>query len=215
VASAAGALRRWSHRSDYALYEKYEDATMIPRDLFADNVRLCRGAAAPGVIVECGCWRGGMSAAMADARPGSRSYLFDSFAGLPATGPLDGTSDFELEAQGKLAAPEEAADQSMARSTSGDYTIVKGWFADTLPKFAAAQEQIAILRIDGDWYDSTMTALECLFPLVVERGLVIIDDYGSWDGCTRAVHTFLSRENRTEPIRRTFCGVPYLRKRGA
>ena len=74
----------------------------------------------------------------------------------------------------------------MERSGSDDFHIVKGWFSDTVPAFATTQPQIAILRLDGDWYDSTMTALELLFPLVVDRGLVLVDDYGTWDGCTRA-----------------------------
>ena len=52
-----------------------------------------------------------------------------------------------------------------------------------------------MLRLDGDWYDSTMQCLEALVPLVAEGGTIIIDDYYAWDGCARAVHDYLSRND--------------------
>jgi O-methyltransferase len=213
----ASQLRRWARRvkrrREYALSSKYRAATMIAPEAFVDNLLLC--ATAPtGVIAECGSWRGGMSAAMAEARPGSTSYLFDSFEGLPPIGDLDGerTHAAYVAAGTNLEAPESAAVEAMRRSGSTDFHVVKGWFSDTLPSVAAEAPKIAILRLDGDWYDSTMVALAHLFPLVVADGLVIIDDYGTWDGCTRAVHDYLSREGRHESIHRTAYGVPFLRK---
>lgn len=71
---------------------------------------------------------------------------------------------------------------------------------------------IALLRLDGDWYDSTMTCLMHLFPLVTTGGLVIIDDYGVWEGCTRAVHRYLADNERPEGIRTTSSGVAYIVK---
>jgi O-methyltransferase len=200
-------------RREFALARKYRYATMIPPDTFVDNLLLCRTVGQTGVTVECGSWRGGMSAAMAEVRPGT-SYLFDSFEGLPPIGELDGdrTKAAYLAAGTNLEAPESAAVDAMRRSGSVDFHIVKGWFDDTLPLFADNRPAIAILRLDGDWYDSTWTALTLLFPLVIDGGLVIIDDYGTWDGCTRAVHDYLSREGRHESIHRTTNGVPFLRK---
>jgi Macrocin-O-methyltransferase (TylF) len=69
---------------------------------------------------------------------------------------------------------------------------------------------IAVLRLDGDWYDSTMLCLEHLFPLVVPGGLMLIDDYYTWDGCARAVHDYLSREQAAGRIEKTSGGVTYI-----
>ena len=74
--------------------------------------------------------------------------------------------------------------------------VHKGWFEDTLPTFSAPP--IAVLRIDGDWYESTMTCLSALWDAVVPGGLVLLDDYGSWEGCTKAMHDFLSERKAVE-----------------
>jgi len=68
----------------------------------------------------------------------------------------------------------------------------KGWFQDTLPADANAIEKIAILRLDGDWYESIKICLEYLYDKVQKGGIVIIDDYGYYEGCTKAVDEFLS-----------------------
>jgi hypothetical protein len=80
----------------------------------------------------------------------------------------------------------------MALSGAKNVTITKGWFSDTLPGFPW-NAPIALLRLDGDWFDSTMTCLESLYQHVSPNGLIIIDDYYFWDGCTRAVHHFLDK----------------------
>jgi O-methyltransferase len=204
---------RAEHRTEYALMRKYADASMVPPHKFVDNLVLCGRVAVDGAVVECGCWRGGMSAALAEVSPGRRIELFDSFEGLPDAGEFDGARAHEWIATGKtLRAPEEAARAAMQRSGSSAFEIHRGWFADTVAAYAASSPQIAVLRLDGDWYDSTMCCLEHLFPLVVEGGLVVIDDYGQWEGCTRAVHDYLSREQRSEPIQHTRFGVAFLEK---
>ena len=68
--------------------------------------------------------------------------------------------------------------------------FLKGWFADTLP--TAPIEQLAILRLDGDLYSSTMDALNALYPKVSAGGFVIVDDYGSWPACKRAVDEYIA-----------------------
>lgn len=67
----------------------------------------------------------------------------------------------------------------------------KGWFQDTLPIAKEEIESIAILRLDGDWYASIKTCLENLYDKVSKGGLIIIDDYGYYEGCTKAVDEFL------------------------
>ena len=161
-----------------------------------------------GDLVECGTWRGGMSAAMAEASPGRTSVLFDSFEGLPDY--TDKDNQAQAPPADRFAVGEEVARAAMQRS-GGRFTIRKGWFDQTVPEYAAGEPTIAVLRLDGDLYDSTMVCLSHLFPLVAPGGLVLIDDYGgAWDGCTKAVHDYLSREARAEGIRTTRCSVAHL-----
>jgi hypothetical protein len=70
--------------------------------------------------------------------------------------------------------------------------IRQGWFQETLPVAKHEIGPIAVLRLDGDWYDSTKVCLENLYDLVTVGGFVLIDDYGYWEGCRRAVDEFLA-----------------------
>jgi hypothetical protein len=69
-----------------------------------------------------------------------------------------------------------------------------GWFQDTLPHDAQALGAIALLRLDADWYESTAVCLKYLYPKVAKHGVVIIDDYGHFEGCRRAVDEFLASQ---------------------
>jgi O-methyltransferase len=71
--------------------------------------------------------------------------------------------------------------------------FIKGWFQDTTPIQKDLIGDIAILRLDGDWYDSTKVCLENLYPLLVKGGICIIDDYGYNTGCAKAVHEYLDK----------------------
>jgi O-methyltransferase len=88
---------------------------------------------------------------------------------------------------------------------------VKGWFESTLPAFVPPCP-IAVLRLDGDWYESTMTALESLFKHLSRDGIVILDDYYAWEGCSRAVHDFLSRHQSNARLTQKY-GVCLLEPR--
>jgi hypothetical protein len=70
--------------------------------------------------------------------------------------------------------------------------IHPGWFQDTLPKAQSELGPIALLRLDGDFYESTRVALESLYQLVVPGGVVVIDDYGHFPGCREATNEFLA-----------------------
>jgi O-methyltransferase len=73
----------------------------------------------------------------------------------------------------------------------------KGWFQNTIPEKSKEIEKIAILRLDGDWYESTKVCLENLFDKVVQRGFIIIDDYGLYSGCKKAVDEYLSNRKKS------------------
>jgi O-methyltransferase len=160
-----------------------------------------------------------MSAAMAETLHSRTTVLFDSFEGLPPPEGIDGPTAFnyanDVTARfyfDNCRATEEEARETMAR-TGSTFRIFSGWFDKTVPKYAAEGATIAVLRLDCDWYASMLVCLEQLFPRVVPGGLVIVDDYGWYDGCTRAVHHYLARTGATEVIRSTRSGVAYLSKR--
>lgn len=194
-----------------ALYGKYRAFTMIHEAAYVNNLELCaKFAAIPGCVVECGVWRGGMIAGIAEVLGAGREYfLFDSFEGLPpAREELDGASAVAWQKNSRspahynnCTAAEEEAAAAMKLSGASSFSLVKGWFNETLPGFRPPNE-IAVLRLDGDWYESTRVCLENLYPHVAPGGIVIVDDYHIWDGCARAVNEFLSGFAPPNPVPR-------------
>jgi hypothetical protein len=99
----------------------------------------------------------------------------------------------------------------MRRAAVPNVRFVKGWYQDTLSGFVPPAP-IVVLRLDADWYESTRQCLQALYPHVARGGLILIDDYYSWDGCARAVHEYLAQRDAQERIRRSPAGVAYLVK---
>jgi O-methyltransferase len=186
-----------------AISKKYGTYTMIDPAVYITNLRIAQQVVdVPGCVVECGVWRGGMIAGMAEILGANREYLlFDSFEGLPPAKDIDGPAALAWQQNKEgphyhdnCRAEMEHSRRAMAMSPAVNYKLIPGWFSDTLSDYEPASP-IAVLRLDGDWYDSTMTCLNALFPYVAKGGVVIIDDYHTWDGCSRAVHDYLSRNN--------------------
>jgi hypothetical protein len=190
-------------------------------------VAYCENFGIPGAFVECGVWKGGAMGMMALAnlrRGKSRRHLhlFDAFQEIcEPDAAVDGERALRevLEFTGR-----SGHDKGELRPLTGIYdsfggpgsldenksfmnTIIGypeefshyhvGWFQDTLPADHDKIGPIAILRLDGDWYASTKVCLDYLFDKVVKGGVVIIDDYGSYEGCRKAVDEFL--EARQQP----------------
>ena len=194
---------------------------MIPREVYCANLELCKKhSAISGYIVECGTWKGGMIGGIALMLGQDRNYmLFDSFEGLPPARNIDGDIAMKWQSNktstsyyDNCSAHEKFAHEAMKIAGAKRVSIVKGWFKDTLPKFFF-EDEIAILRMDADWYDSTLEILNNLFPYVKKGGIIIIDDYYTWDGCSRAVHDYLSINKRTERICSYRKGVCYIVKK--
>ena len=171
-----------------------------------------------GAFVECGVWRGGCSAVMATVAERERThrytYLFDSFRGMPEPGPNDDPSVIDAP-EGKFggkAIPMGADAVSMGevadllfRKLKLAPTVVKlveGWFQDTVPRAGRWIGPIAILRLDGDNYESTKVCFEHLYGNVVVGGYVIIDDFGSKPGCRLAVDEFRTANGISDELRR-------------
>lgn len=168
-----------------------------------------------GAVVECGVWRGGSISYLARtfARLGEQRHIwaFDSFEGLPRPTGEDGETviahDASLRgasnANGALVggpwcrAPEYRCAELLAASgQQPEYVhIRKGWFQDTLHTAVEEIGPIAILRLDGDLYESTKVALENLFPLLIQGGWLIVDDYGWFPGCRAAMSEFFAAQD--------------------
>lgn len=186
----------------------------------------------PGDFVECGVWRGGSVMAMASElqRIGvtdRRIWLYDTFAGM-----TDPTSEDVEAGSGTTAAAMLAstsvgdgnnvwcvagrADVEANVRTTGypfdNFTFVEGDVAKTLME--SAPEQIALLRLDTDWYESTRVELEVLYPRLVVGGVCILDDYGHWGGARKAVDDYFN-EHGPRPYMHTidYSGRVFIKSR--
>ena len=168
-----------------------------------DVVALAEKRAIPGAIVECGVAEGGTAAMMAlvSIQYGSvkrPKWFFDSFEGLPEPT----AEDYQNGKTGHFIRPlpkgsclgtiDQVTDLlfNKLRLCQSETQLVKGWFQDTIPGIREKVDKIAVLRLDGDWYESTKIPLENFYPLVVQGGFVIIDDYATCFGSRKAVDEF-------------------------
>ncbi|HYW09483.1 MAG TPA: TylF/MycF/NovP-related O-methyltransferase, partial [Longimicrobium sp.] len=202
-------------------YRRFRNDTMVTPGFYLRNLALVeRYRNVAGAVVECGVWKGGMIAGMASVLgPDREYYLFDSFEGLPPAQAIDGESALRWQAStdspwyfDNCAADIRFAEDAMRRAGARDVHLIRGLFDQTLPGFVP-RSPIAILRLDGDWYASTMTCLTHLYPHVARGGLIIIDDYHTWDGCARAVHDYLSRHSTPDRISQYGDEICYIVKR--
>lgn len=160
----------------------------------------------PGNFVECGVAAGGSTALLATVirRYSKRvrwHYAFDSFEGMPQPTAQDKDArGIDAEATGwgtgTCSAPEESVKEICAKlGVSEIVKPVKGYFEATLPRMRNHAGMIALLHMDGDWYESTKAILHNLYDHVVNNGFVQVDDYGYWQGCKKAIHEFESSRN--------------------
>lgn len=162
-----------------------------------------------GQIVECGTYRGGALAFMSLVNKAveSKRFLwgFDTFKGLPPPSNLDGPGSIGRGFTGDLLATEEDCRQTfgLIGLDMSDVRLVPGLFQDTLKNVKSEIGEISVLRLDGDWYDSTMCCLQELYDQVTVGGWVIIDDYGHWEGCKKAVDEFLKMRNISPTFKQT------------
>lgn len=203
----------------YFLYLEFQQFTMIPKSLYVANLELTRHfKPIEGSVVECGTWRGGMISGISRVLGNTRDYyLFDSFEGLPEVTDLDGVAAKDWQTGKKsddyfnnCTASETEARAAIAKAKIEKHHIHKGWFSQTLPGIQI-RSGIAVLRLDGDWYESTMDCLVHLFPQVNTHGVVIIDDYFRWEGCSKAVHDYLS-QTKSRCVINVHKGVCFIKK---
>jgi len=189
-----------------SLYRQVRTHTMCSnarlRGLYRE-VRYVVSQKVAGDIVECGSARGGSAALMAltlrRLNVRRKLWLFDTFEGLPA--PTAQDPDFELAdlftgtCVGTL---DEVRGLFQALKVADDVAFVKGLFQETLP--ITPISDIAVLHIDGDWYESVKACLDALYDKVVPGGVIQFDDYGYWAGARKAVDEFLGARAIVAPL---------------
>ncbi len=160
----------------------------------------------PGDFIECGVWRGGACIYMRaildfHKDPDRRVFVADSFAGLPkpdARYPDDAGDEHHAQQALSVSRAEVEANFLKYGLLDDRVVFLEGWFEDTLPK--ASIDKLAVLRLDGDMYCSTIQALEALYDKVPVGGAVIIDDYHSVPGARKAVNEFRAKRGITAPM---------------
>ena len=202
--------------ADRALVARVEPFTMTSHDRRASLLgaidHVVRNAIA-GDIVECGVWRGGsmMLAARALMARGDISrdlWLYDTFEGMSEPGAEDRSAGGEAASAQLARTPrgegvwcEAGLDDVQANLWSTGYPrerihFVQGKVEDTIP--ASLPSRIALLRLDTDWYESTRHELIHLYPLLSRHGVLVIDDYGHWQGARQAVDEYFAAQ--AEPV---------------
>jgi len=195
------------------IFLKYRNYTMTNlHRMYAlyKSVKYIAKAGIPGDIVECGVWRGGSAMLVAHTllEMGDTSrdlYLYDTYSGMSEPSLLDHL----VSDKDNLALDEwknnkgedynkwaySSLDEVRSNMLSTGYPIekikfVEGKVEDTIP--AVKPDQISLLRLDTDWYESTRHELNHLYPLLVKKGILILDDYGYWAGSKKAVDEYFA-----------------------
>lgn len=201
-------------------YKRLSNVYEIANFIEKNNIR--------GDFAECGVWKGGCAAIMAYVSKKRKSdrkiWLFDSFEGLPEPTDKDGIiakgyaknkTTGKLESINECVGPIEDVKKiffDILKINPKNVMINRGWFQDTLPKTKDQIGELAILRLDGDWYESTKVCLDNLYDTVIIGGYIILDDYGHWEGCKKALQEFFESKNINPPlIKIDYTGV-YFRK---
>ena len=173
-----------------------------------DNLQFCVQSvldeSIPGDLLEAGVWRGGscifMRALLKLHGVTDRTvWAADSFQGLPAPS-LEADRDYDLSKFPILTVSQEEVEAAFQRFDLLDNQVrfLKGWFKDSLP--TAPVSRLAVLRMDGDLYESTTDILNPLYPKVSPGGFVIVDDYHLLPPCKQAVDEFRGRAGIADPI---------------
>jgi len=171
-------------------HRRLENVQMCVEEILRNEV--------PGDLIETGAWRGGTTIFMrallkAHGVMDRKIWVADSFEGMPI--PKDKNDGWNLSRIDYLKVSLDEVKSNFERFDLLDEQVefIKGWFCDSLPN--APINKLALLRLDGDIYSSTMDSLQNLYHKVSQGGYVIVDDYHSWSSCRRAITDFLEKNS--------------------
>ena len=208
---------------DREIIEKVQPFTLLSPDriyAFIEATRHVVQNRIPGAIVECGVWKGGavMSSLLTLKRLSATDrevFLYDTFEGMPKPGEGDKRCDGDALDIGFAERQVDEDSSTWCRAEYGEVhknilscgypmdriQFVKGKVEETIP--GTLPDRIAVLRLDTDWYESTKHELENLYPLLSPGGVLIIDDYGHWEGARQAVDEYFAAHNIPMLLHRT------------
>jgi O-methyltransferase len=162
----------------------------------------------PGDFVECGVWKGGSAMLMVYVLQqlgisDRKIYLYDTFEGMTKPGDMDGPNEKKEWESNRVTdslntmcySPIEEVKVNLGSTgyPSQKLVFIKGKVEETIP--AEMPRVISLLRLDTDWYESTKHELVHLYPLVSDNGVLLIDDYGAWQGARTAANEYFSTKN--------------------
>jgi len=202
-----------------------KEYSMISQERFQNNIEsinYIQNNNINGAVVEVGVWKGGSMLSMIltyeKYNENQREFhLYDTFSGM--TDPLDIDEDgagvkadtaMKNSTLVKAEAPYQEVHDNIFRHAMYDKSKISFHVGDIL-KNTFYPEKIALLRLDTDWYESTKFELDHFYKYVEKGGIVIIDDYGHWKGCKRAVHEFLEENQDIELIKIDYTGVYFIK----
>jgi O-methyltransferase len=195
--TVGGELTRFAH-SMIGL-KRMENIQFCAENIFKDRI--------PGDFIETGVWQGGATIFMRALQKAYEEdtqrcvWVADSFEGLPVPQmPQDAGYDLSSSKFPFLSVSLESVQNNFRAYNLLDDRVkfLKGWFEDTLPN--APIDRLALLRLDGDLYKSTLDALNPLYDKVSPGGYIIIDDYYAFQPCRQAIDDFRASRNITEPM---------------
>jgi O-methyltransferase len=204
--------QRWPRRAHTMIGpQRLDNLQFCVEDVLKRNV--------PGDLIETGVWRGGATILMravlkAYEVEDRHVWVSDSFEGLPPPNaekyPHDARDVHHTKEA--LAIPLEEVKDNFERYGLLDDQVrfLKGWFRDTLP--VAPIERLAVIRLDGDMYESTMDGLTTLYPKLSLGGYLIVDDYGAVPACRQAVHDYREANGIDDEIRSVDWTAVYWRR---
>ncbi len=220
--SRGDALPRDMGEEFAALYHRYRDysKTSVER-MYAlyEATRYVIRTGVPGDIVECGVWRGGSSmlaagTILAQGSERRRLWMYDTYEGMSEPTEHDrdkhgnaaadlmraGASDKETSVWCLASLEDVRANMAITKYPPDEIRYVQGKVEDTIP--GTAPDQIALLRLDTDFYESTLHELVHLYPRLAPGAVLIIDDYGHWEGARKATDEFFATLARPPLLQR-------------
>lgn len=177
---------------------------------FINALRSVAGQGVAGDIVECGVWRGGnlVLAAMVrkELRLDTTIWAYDTFAGMTAPTDFDTKTTRNLDVKGKFdklqrddhndwcyaSLDDVLANYEAATGTRAGLRTIVGPVQETLADPANLPKAVSVIRLDTDFFDSTLIELETFWPLLSSGGVMFIDDYGAWAGAKKAVDEYFA-----------------------
>jgi O-methyltransferase len=196
-----------------AISAKYSMTPLVRLWSMIQSIKEVRNKSLEGDIVECGVWKGGYlilsQLLIEEYKMDKRVYGYDTFTGMSEPGVTDINSETGTPAQIEwkknnsndhnawcLSSIEEVQ-KNIEKNVKNHNNIelIQGKVEDTLKEEKKIPKAISILRLDTDWYESTKMELEVLYPRLVKGGILIIDDYGCWEGSKKAVDEYFKGSN--------------------